>query len=261
MEKNLPFVSFSLADKGYNKFIIPFLGKLDDGNVFKTLFNLIFTVLTFGLLIGGVYLSITELFGDDGYIESLISNDQWKSAEKAMAVLGLILGFAISLLTTWALFSFSKKRSEKVSTVEYDGLISYIAKVIPHLIILIGELSFLLLIYLGVLQFIASLTGWFVYVPLIGLPEKLLGILTLFPYGENFFGNGGVFPSFIRGNYDLFVETIKASGMYIFTAISVLVIAYVYTEIYKYTLKLATILVAFLPKFVIPLSIRTRKED
>lgn len=260
MEKNLPYVSFSLADKGYNKFIIPFLGKLDDGNVFKTLINLIFTVLTFGLLIGGVYLSITELFGDDGYIEAFISNDLWKSAEKAMAVIGLILGFAISLLTTWALFSVSKKRSEKVSTVEYDGLISYIVKVIPHVIILIGELSFFLLIYLGVLQFIASLTGWVVYVPLIDLPEKFLDGLAFFPYLD-FFGGGGLVASKIMGNYDVFVETIKASGMYIVAAFFVLLVSYIYTEIYKYTLKLATILVAFLPKFVIPLSIRTRKED
>ena len=68
MEQNLPFVSLSITDKAYNKFIIPYLGKLDDGNVFKNVITSIFWLFSIGLLLGGIYLSISGLFGDNGYI-------------------------------------------------------------------------------------------------------------------------------------------------------------------------------------------------
>ncbi len=98
MEKNLPFVSLSLADKGYNKLVIPFLGKLDDGNVFKNIIILLLTVLAIGLLLGGIYLSFDGLFGDSGFIKSYISNEYLSGGKKVGAVVGLILGFAISIL-------------------------------------------------------------------------------------------------------------------------------------------------------------------
>ena len=63
MEKNLPLVSLSIADKGYNKLVIPFLKKLDDGNVFKKIITLLLSILSVGLLIGGIYLSISGVFG------------------------------------------------------------------------------------------------------------------------------------------------------------------------------------------------------
>ena len=37
IEQNLPFVSLSFVDKLYNKLIITFLGKLDEGNIFKNI--------------------------------------------------------------------------------------------------------------------------------------------------------------------------------------------------------------------------------
>ena len=72
MEKNLPFVSLSIADKGYNKLVMPFLGKLDDGNVFKNIILLLLSVLAVGLLLGGIYLSVDGLFGDSGFVKRCI---------------------------------------------------------------------------------------------------------------------------------------------------------------------------------------------
>ena len=167
MEKNLPFVSLSIADKGYNKLVIPFLGKLDDGNVFKNIITLLLNVLAIGLLLGGIYLSFDGLFGDSGFVKSHISNDDSSGGQKAGAVVGLILGFAISILTAWALFSVLKKRTEQMKTIEYDGLLSFVfVKTLPKLILVIGELLFVLFLYAGILQIFAALVGSFVYAPL-----------------------------------------------------------------------------------------------
>ena len=258
MEKNLPFVSLSLADKGYNKFIIPFLGKLDDGNVFKNIINLLLTVLSFAFLLGGLYLSIMELFGDDGFIKQYISTDNpyITGGRKAGAAVGMLLGFAITIVTAWALFSVVKKRSEKIRAIEYDGLLSFLfIKTIPNLILIIGELVFVLMLHAGVLQLIAALLGSNVYGPLGEYPSTLLNI---FPGMEMF---DGLVPRGFEGNYDYFGETIKVGIGAVAGSFIVLVGFYVYKEIYNYLVKLATNLIAFLPKFALPLAIRTRKED
>ena len=79
MEQNLPFVSLPIADKGYNKLVIPFLGKLDDGNVFKNIITSLLSILAITFLVGGIYLSIAGLFGDDGFIETYIANDGFET--------------------------------------------------------------------------------------------------------------------------------------------------------------------------------------
>ena len=255
MEKNLPFVSLSIADKGYNKLVIPFLGKLDDGNVFKNIITLLLTVLSIGLLLGGIYLSFDGLFGDSGFVKSYISNDYSRGGQKAGAVVGLILGFAISILTAWALFSVLKKRTEQMKTIEYDGLLSFVfVKTLPKLILVIGELLFVLFLYAGILQIFAGLVGS-VYAPLSEYPALLLSI---FPGMEVF---SGLAPQQIVGDYENFGEYIKIGVMSIAGAFLLLIAFYIYKEIYNYILKLVTNLISFLPKFAIPLAIRKREEN
>ena len=145
MEKNLPFVSFSLADKSYNKLVIPFLGKLDDGNVFKSIITISLTILAIGFLLGGIYLSLDGLFGDSGFIKSYIASEYLSGGKKTGAGFGLIFGFTISIITAWALFSVLKKRTEQIKAIEYEGLLSFIfVKTLPKLILVIGELIFIL---------------------------------------------------------------------------------------------------------------------
>ncbi len=256
MEKNLPFVSLSLADKGYNKLVIPFLGKLDDGNVFKKFIILLLTVLAIALLLRGIYLSFDGLFGDSGFIKRYISPVNLSGGKKAGAFVGLILGFAISILTAWALFSVLKKRSEQAKVIEYDYLLSFIfVKTLPKLILVIGELLFVLFIYAGILQIIAALLGSFVYAPLSEYPALLLSI---FPGMEVF---SGLAPQQIVGDYDNFGEYMKIGVMSIAGAFLLLIAFYIYKEIYNYILKLVTSLISFLPKFAIPLAIRKREVN
>jgi hypothetical protein len=256
MEKNLPFVSLSIADKAYNKIVLPFLGKLDDGNVFQKIINLLLSVLAIFLLLGGVFLSFTDLFGDAGFIETAISRNGLTGGKITGSVFGLILGFPISILTAWALYSVLKKRAEQMKTLEFNHLLSYIfIKIIPKLILVVGELLFVLFLYVGILVIISALVGSYVYAPLSGYPELLLGA---FP-GMEFFTE--VLPSSIVGDYDYFEESIKGGFTTIAASVLVLIAFYIYKEIYNYALKLVTNLISFLPKFAIPLAIRKRNDN
>jgi len=256
MEKNLPFVSLSIADKGYNKLVIPFLGKLDDGNVFKNIITLLLSISAVGLLIGGIYLTIAGLLGDDGFIKNYITNENITGGKKAGSVIGLLLGFLISLITAWVLFSVLKKRTEQLKELEYVGLLDYVFnKTLPKLILIIGELLFILFLYGGILQIIASLVGSYAYAPLSSYPSLILGMLP----GMNIFNK--FMPNQIYGDYDNFVEFIKMGVIGIASSFIVLIAFYIYKEIYSYILKLATNLISFLPKFAIPLAIRKRSEN
>ena len=262
MEKNLPLVSLSLADKGYNKLVIPFLGKLDDGNVFKNIIIFLLSVLSIGLLLGGIYSSFSGLFGDSGFIKSYISSDFVSGSKKAGAVVGLIFGFVISILTAWALFSILKKRTEQMKSIEYDSLLSFVfVKISPKLILVIGELFFVLILYVGILQIIADLVGSYVYAPLSENPALLLSI---FP-GMEFLS--GLAPQQIMGDYEImgdydnFGNSIKIGVISIAGSFLLLIAFYIYKEIYSYIVKLITNLISFLPKFAIPLAIRIRNEN
>lgn len=256
MKKNLPFVSFSLADKGYNKLVIPFLEKLDDGNVFKNIITLLLSVLAVGLLLGGIYLTVFGLFGDNGFFKSYISNEGLSGGKKVGAFVGLIPGFALSNLTAWALFSILKKRTEEMKAIEYDGLLSFVfVKTLPRLILVTGELVFVLILYAGILQIIAALVGSFVYAPLCGLPST---ILSIFPGMDSF---SRLAPVEIVGDYDNFRASIMGGVEMIGGSFLLLIVFYIYKEIYTYILKLVTNLISFLPKFAIPLAIKKREEN
>ena len=256
MEKNLPFVSLSIADKGYNKLVIPFLGKLDEGNVFKNIITLFFSISAVGLLIGGIYLTIAGLLGDDGFIKNYITNENITGGINAGSIIGLLLGFLISLITAWVLFSVLKKRTEQLKELEYVGLLDYVFnKTVPKLILIIGELLFILFLYGGILQIIASLVGSYAYAPLSSYPSLILGMLP----GKNIFNE--FMPNRIYGDYDNFGVFIKMGVIGIASSFIVLIAFYIFKEIYSYILILATNLISFLPKFAIPLAIRNRSEN
>jgi len=256
MEKNLPFVSLSIADKGYNKLVIPFLGKLDEGNVFKNIITRFFSISAAGLLIGGIYLTIAGLLGDDGFIKNYITNENITGGINAGSIIGLLLGFLISLITAWVLFSVLKKRTEQLKELEYVGLLDYVFnKTVPKLILIIGELLFILFLYGGILQIIASLVGSYAYAPLSSYPSLILGMLP----GMNIFNE--FMPNRIYGDYDNFGVFIKIGVIGIASSFIVLIAFYIFKEIYSYILILATNLISFLPKFAIPLAIRNRSEN
>ncbi len=256
MEKNLPFVSLSFVDKAYAKLIIPFLGKLDDGNVFKNIITFLLSLTAIALLLGGIYLAIVGLFGYEGYIKSYITNEGISGGKQFGAIIGLVLGFSISILTAWTLYSILKKRTEQLNEQVYLGLLDFVFnKTLPKLILILGELLFILFIYGGILQIIATMVGSYVYAPLSSYPGLILGLIP----GTRMFNE--LIPNSIYGDYDNIGNSIKIAVMGIASSFVILIVFYIYKEIYSYLLKLITVFIGFLPKFAIPLAIRKRNEN
>ncbi|MEY3049420.1 MAG: hypothetical protein RL365_1458 [Bacteroidota bacterium] len=83
-EQNLPFMSFGLADQTYNSKVLPLLGNIDNGNIYKWYFCNLLRFLSWCILIGGIVASIVLLFGDSGYIKTAISAEGL-SGEKRLA--------------------------------------------------------------------------------------------------------------------------------------------------------------------------------
>ena len=256
MEQNLPFVSLSITDKAYNKFIIPYLGKLDDGNVFKNVITSIFWLFSIGLLLGGIYLSISGLFGDNGYIETSVTADYLTGGKMFGSIVGMVIGLAISIVTSWILYSVLKKRTEELKALNYDGILDFIfAKTFPKLILTIGELLFILIFHVGILVLVSALVGSSTYAPLSGYGGLLLNFIP----GMDMLSE--MIPVNISSDYDYFSETIKIGIIVMLSSLAALIASYVYTEVYKYSLKLVTNLINFMPKFAIPVAIRKRTES
>ena len=68
MEKNLPFVSVAIVDNAYNDRVLPFLGKIDNGNLFKWFVVTLWRLLSYGVLLGGIVITVIKLFGDSNLV-------------------------------------------------------------------------------------------------------------------------------------------------------------------------------------------------
>ena len=254
MEKNLPFITIGIADSNYNNRVLPFLTGVDDGKVFKWYFATFWRLAAFALLLGGLAISFMELFGDSGFIKQAFDNE-FTGGKKAGAAVGLVLGLVLSIVTTWFLYSVTKKRAEQLNDQEYKGLLHFVfVTMIPRLITLIGELSFTFVMYIGLLQLVATLVGSLAYAPLLTYGQ----VLKTVP-GVDMIAN--MIPNTIYGDYDNFSGGIELALEGIVGSLLILIAYYIYKEIYNFALKLAMALISFLPKFAIPLAIRNKSEN
>ena len=255
MEKNLPFITIGIADSNYNNRVLPFLTGVDDGKVFKWYLTTFWRLAAFALLLGGLAISFMELFGDSGFIKQAFDNEFITGGKKAGAAVGLVVGLVLSIVTAWFLYSVTKKRAEQLNDQEYKGLLHFVfVTMIPRLITLIGELSFTFVMYIGLLQLVATLVGSLAYAPLLTYGQ----FLTTVP-GVDMIAI--MLPNTISGDYDNFSGGIQLALVGIVGSVLILIAYYIYKEIYNFALKLAMALISFLPKFAIPLAIRNKSEN
>lgn len=252
MKKNLIFVNVDALDKARSKFIDPVTSKLDNGNIFKSFIILMLHVAAFGALLGGVLLTISGLLGDDSFVSDHITNEFVEDGYKVGAVVGLVLGVLLSLAVAWFLYAIIMKRTAQLKSENYDGLLHYLySKVAPKMIILAGEVTCTLMIYISLLAIIATCVGSAAYGPLGGYGDMIVGI---FPGME-------LIPTErmnLVGNYDDFETGIKSGILGLIFSFITLIGFYIYKEVFNYLLKLVVLLIAYLPKFAIPFSIRNR---
>jgi hypothetical protein len=255
MEKNLPFIEFGITDKNYNNRVLPFLGNVDNGDLFKWYVVNIWRLLSYALLIGGIAITFAELFGDSGFIKQNLQNEALSGGKKAGAGIGLVIGFVLSIVAAWFMYSVTKKRTDQLKEEAYSGLLHYIfCVVIPRQITLIGELAFIIVLYIGLMMLVATLVGSAAYAPLMSLGEALTstpGVDAL----------GGLLPNAIVGDYDNFDVNIQMALTGIIASVLVLIAYYIYREVYNYAIRIVTALIHFIPKFAIPLAIRNRTEN
>jgi hypothetical protein len=255
MEKNLPFIEFGITDKNYNNRVLPFLGNVDNGDLFKWYVGNIWRLLSYALLVGGIAITIAELFGDSGFIKQNLQNEALSGGKKAGAGVGLVIGFVVSIVAAWFMYSVTKKRTDQLKDQEYNGLLNYIfCTVMPRQITLIGELSFIMVLYIGIMQLVATLVGSAAYAPLLSIGEVLMSAPGIDTMRE-------MLPNAIVGDYDNFDVNIKMALTGIITSVLVLIAYYIYREIYNYAIRIVTALIHFIPKFAIPLAIRNRSEN
>jgi hypothetical protein len=255
MEKNLPFVSIPFLDKAYNKLITPTLELLDKGVIFRIIITFLLSLSAIVLLFGGIYLTVANIFGDYGYINEHIKQGNFNGLQKTGSSFGLVFGFILSIATSWTLYSVLKKRTDQLKEMDYLGLLDYVFnKTIPKLILIVGEIIFLLFLYVGILQIAATLLGAYAYAPLQRFPSL---ILEFFP-GMNVFDE--FLPRVVYGNHDHFSEYILVGILGVVCSFIVLIAFYIYKEVYTYLLKLVTVFIDFLPKFAFPVAVRKRDE-
>ena len=255
MDKNLPFVNVDIIDNAYNDRVLPFLGKIDNGQFFKWFLVFAWKIAAFAFLLGGVYLTIYGLLGDDGYIKMNLLNDTLTGGQKVGASIGLIIGIVLSLVCSWFLYSNTKKRSDELEEQEYVDLMHFIfLTMLPRTLTLMGEIAFALIMYAGVLQIIAGLDGYTSYAPLI----QLIGPFIQLPFVDFF---SSWVPYSMEGNYDFFSESLKMGVVGICASFLVLIVYYISREIYKYALKFIVSALTIIPKFEIRIATRVRTED
>ena len=255
MKKNLIFLNVDALDKARSKFVDPVTSKLDEGSIYISFIILMLHIASFGALLGGVLLTVTGLIGDNSFISQHITHEFADGAHKIGAVVGLALGAALSLVVAWFLYAIIMKRTTQLKSEYYEGLLHYLySKVAPKMIILAGEVACTLMIYMSLLALIATCVGSAAYGPLGGYGDMIVGI---FP-GMDLIPTARVD---LVGNYDYFEEGIKSGVLGLVFSFITLIGFYIYREVYNYLLKLAILLIAYIPKFAIPFSIRNRNVN
>ena len=63
------------------------------------------------------------------------------------------------------------------------------------------------------------------------------------------------------GNYEMFMNVLLMGLTGIVMSFIILIAFYIYREVYNFGLKIVIALLAFIPKFAIPLAIRNRSEN
>lgn len=255
MEKNLPYVSVGIIDDNYNNRVLPFMGKMDDGSLFKWFIVTIWRLASYAMLIGGLYFIISNLFGDHSYCKSTFVEEMTVGA-KVGASVGLLMGILISVLCAWFLYSLTKKRTDQLNDVEYHGLLHFLShELIPRTITLFGEIFFVLIFYVSVLQLVAALDGHSAYAPLMDYLGMFQSIMI--PGMDAIYS---MIPTKILGDYHHMDITLRMAGFGLFASFVVIIVYYAMREIYMYGLKLAMALIHFLPKLAIPIAMRQVKD-
>jgi len=223
MEKNFPFISTSWFDEKYENLVGSLTRLLDNGQVFKRLIVLMLHIISFSILIGGIWFCFQGMFGEYGYFTAMENVDGFR---KFTSIIGFIIGLPFGLFFSWYGYSIVRKRAFQLAKKEYTSLLTFLCKEsVPINIIITGELICIAAIMMGIMQFFSALLGALTYVPLMRLSDVLTG-----------YSRGNIY---ILGDYDNFSGNLIEAGTMILGGLGIIIISYVVRDIYNYFYKIA----------------------
>lgn len=253
MDKDQSIEKVKNLDKAVNGKLDNVLTGLDNGSMFQKISVFLIKWTAYLLVLGGLFVLVYESLGNTGYIERYVTSSFFRGWEKIGAIIGLVLGVVVSLLLLWLVLKVFTRRANELKVVEFEGFMPFLYKnAIPKFIIVVGEFLFLSIAYSGLMFFLATLLGSQVYAPLAGYHETILPVFPLMDYLPNYELSIQGF----KGDYDFIVLGLEISFVTLLSSFVVLLAFYMYREIFNYMVRLGLVLVEFLPKFRIPISIK-----
>ena len=236
--------------KIYAKFVDAPLNTIDKGDLFKKGIFYSLLLITAAIVLGGVFGTISGLFGDYGYF-SMIS--EFPGFQMVRAIVASLFTIIISLASLVAIAAIFFKRANDLNAKEYNGLLQFLYKeLFPTMIKIYGEVLAILPITLSLTGFFSVLFATWPYSPLGNYAGMMFGMFGLDGIMGMFSGAGA--------GIDGFVAYIKTFGMVgiggiivsVLLSFSILISTYVALEIYNYTVGVIITFVKFIPRFAFP---------
>lgn len=244
----------TILENMYEKYVTPCLDDLDSGKSFKTWIYRILQLYAWYWLIYGALTVLGGLFGDGGY---------FGSGAQALGVLGSLVSIVGSLFAVWYMYSIVINRTEKLNSVEYSGLASYVfGSVVPTSAVILGEVSALIMITTGATGIWGTLLNTTVYSPVGAFYGAWDCILMYFESYIPMWNGGdyaaGLAATTLGGSYSNLWGDVVLHGGFIFGGAYLLTAYYVAVEAYKYAYKLAVAVVNWLPEISLRFSIKQK---
>lgn len=253
--KNMLFTNLSFIDRINEKAVNPWLRKLDEGVFFKGLILLVLCLAALGFVISGLIVVLFGVFGDNNFIDTFITRDGMETSFAIGSSVGLLVGFILSLIAIWIVYSIVLKRTRQLEQENYEGLMHFLfVKSMPKLIIIFAEILAVLAFYISSIGLTATFCGAAAYGPLL---EFSIGMSNALPISIPEVGGKAMFIS----DYQFFSEHLKVVLSTFAYSFVLLILIYVYKEIYSFLLNLFIVFMRFLPRFAIPVSMSYKNQN
>jgi hypothetical protein len=148
----------------YEKFVKKPISMVDSGELFKNGLNLILKLAALALVLFGLYVCISGLFGDSGYFNLIKGADGFLTIR---CIVTFLITFCISLLTYVAIALVLWYQADDIKE-NYDGIILLPSRFFK----IFGQIVAVALISLGLINFVAALFA--------GVPFARVGIIQQF---------------------------------------------------------------------------------
>jgi len=269
---NLSFSNLGKADFWYRKYACTPLDELDNQVVFKQIFFYFLQVAAYGLLLYGLYTAIEGLFEDGGYLDYA---DRVNTGAQIVGILMSLVQLVISICGFLLIFSIINNRSRKLFSKTFRSVVDFFAgNLLPTVFIISGEI---LLVLFGIAfsgQLLGALSASPVYNPVAVITEPIMKIFyelinvllfpnyfieinlaaILFPFQQ--IPDLSIYqPIFIYDDYKNIGDVLTVAVMLLVSGFYLLVVTYLVAEIFRYLYRLVTLLLDFLPRFIIPIKI------